>query len=397
MAKNDVIPYDWVATKINHWYKAIKNGWVSKAIEMKKEVEEEKENMEENQNVLLYYQLVRFRHDLMMDYVCPGNTEMQNTALKDIKNKIQEFQIIEGKGKLKLLLEYYYQFFAGMFYFRCGELLSALHYYRQAEKYIDLIEDNDAEVEKAEFYFKLSEVYYHMKQTHFSMSYAMRAYKIYCEQGKTPNDSESYGERKVQCQFVISGNLQDSMRSEDALKHAYQALEDAKELDQKEKNKEHLIRKALFNIGICYNQEENFDQAVRFFKESLQISEPSNNEFSAKVLFMLSYIKGKLNDIEAAKFYYQQSKSIAELHNNEVIYKKLNMVKGLFLSFDLSLVRKTFEFFRERKMYPDMEEYGISVADFLTEKQEILGANEFYRWANEGRKQIKRGEVLYEN
>ena len=70
------------------------------------------------------------------------------------------------------------------------------------------------------------------------------------------------------------------------------------------------------------------------------------------------------------------------------------MVKGLFLDYDLDLVRKTFEFFKERGIYPDMESYGVSVADFLTGKQDAWGAVEFYRLANEARRQIKRGEAI---
>ncbi len=80
------------------------------------------------------------------------------------------------------MLEYYYYFFMGMFYFRQKELAFSLNHYRQAERYLDSIESEDIEVEKAEFYFKLSEVYYHMKQTYFSMNYAMRAYDIFKKQ-----------------------------------------------------------------------------------------------------------------------------------------------------------------------------------------------------------------------
>ncbi|AEK88390.1 hypothetical protein BAXH7_01250 [Bacillus amyloliquefaciens XH7] len=41
-----------------------------------------------------------------------------------------------------------------------------------------------------------------------------------------------------------------------------------------------------------------------------------------------------------------------------------------------------------------MESYGVSVADFLTGKQDAWGAVEFYRLANEARRQIKRGEAI---
>ncbi|MFC9414094.1 tetratricopeptide repeat protein, partial [Bacillus velezensis] len=107
--------------------------------------------MEENQDVLLYFSLLEFRHKLMLAYMYPN-------AIKDIEKNYGELKEYEGHGNLTGMLEYYYYFFMGMFYFRQKELTFSLNYYRQAERYLDSIESGDIEVEKAEFYFKLSEV-----------------------------------------------------------------------------------------------------------------------------------------------------------------------------------------------------------------------------------------------
>lgn len=198
----------------------------------------------------------------------------------------------------------------------------------------------------------------------------------------------------MRCQFVIFGNLLDSMKFDEALKQAYKAYQEAVELNKSEKNRGHLMRSALFNIGLCYNQMEELDKAFFHFNKSLQIIEPENHDYAAKTLFVISFLKGRQNDVENAKKFYEQAKQLAERHNNEMVLEKLKMVKGLFLDYDLDLVRKTFEFFKERGIYPDMESYGVSVADFLTGKQDAWGAVEFYRLANEARRQIKRGEAI---
>ncbi|OEI73142.1 hypothetical protein BG616_02520 [Bacillus subtilis] len=67
------------------------------------------------------------------------------------------------------------------------------------------------------------------------------------------------------------------------------------------------------------------------------------------------------------------------------------LVKGLYLSNDLDLVRETFQFFEETSMYPDMEWYGVYVGDYLSTKNELKGANEFYRKAIDARIKIQRG------
>ncbi|MDU0811822.1 hypothetical protein [Bacillus siamensis] len=71
--KNDqIIPYDLVATKMNHWYNMIKMDWESRANRMKEEVEKELQHMEENQDVLVYYSLLEFRHEMMIAYKTPN-------------------------------------------------------------------------------------------------------------------------------------------------------------------------------------------------------------------------------------------------------------------------------------------------------------------------------------
>lgn len=47
-------------------------------------------------------------------------------------------------------------------------------------------------------------------------------------------------------------------------------------------------------------------------------------------------------------------------------------------------------------MYPDLEWYEVYVGDYLYTKNELKGANEFYRKAIDARIKIQRGELLHE-
>lgn len=394
-----LIPYENVAIKLNQYYKAIKNEWVGKAeelqIELRQIVDPNDHKMKENQDVCLYFSLLEFRHQLMLEYKFPKvKNDLVEKKAKDVDKQYKD--ILMNHFELTSLLEYYYNFFTGMFHFKQGELIDALSFYRFAEKYLDEIEGDDIDIEKAEFYFKLSEVFYHMKQTYFSMNYAQRAYRIFSKCDKTEDGKPTYVERKIQCQFVISGNWLDNHRSKEALEYAQRALEDAKDLDGTEKNADHLRRKALFNLGLCYNQMEELDVATQYFLESLEIPD-ANEAYIARALFLISFISGKKGDISGAETYYNKSKQIADQHGIVLIKEKLKIVEGLFLKSDYSVITEAFEFFDKHKHYPDMEEYGIEVAELLTKKGEFDGANEFYRWSIKGRKNIKRGEMQYEN
>ncbi len=222
----------------------------------------------------------------------------------------------------------------GMYYFRQKELVFSLNCYRKAELEIEAIEGDSTE--KAEFYFKMAEVYYHMKQTYFSMNYAKRAYAIYKQE-------PAYGNRRVHCQFVIAGNWLDNMHMEEAMKHFKQALEDAEKFGEN-----YLIRKALFNIGVCYTNLEEFDKSSEFYLKSLDILEPKNDEFTARALYLLAYTKARQNDLRSSKKFYEKSLKLAQQNNIAETLATLKIVKGIYLDSDLDLVREAFEFFEEK-------------------------------------------------
>ncbi|MDI3412038.1 tetratricopeptide repeat protein [Bacillus sonorensis] len=127
------------------------------------------------------------------------------------------------------------------------------------------------------------------------------------------------------------------MRNEEALKHAKQALEDAEKLGEN-----YLIRKALFNVGLCYDKLEEYANASLYYKKSLDIQEPENLNYQARTLFMMAFNEGKQNNLENAKEFYKKSKKLAKQCREETVLEKLKMVKGLYLSPNLDLLRKHF-------------------------------------------------------
>lgn len=105
-----------------------------------------------------------------------------------------------------------------MYEFRRKELTTAISAYRVAETKLSEVED---EIEKAEFFFKVSYVYYYMKQTYFSMNYANRALNIF-------KDYDEYAVQTIRCQFIVAGNYIDSMEFEKALNVFFNSLDVAK-------------------------------------------------------------------------------------------------------------------------------------------------------------------------
>ncbi len=64
----------YCGVKINDWHEYINRFDAKNAEKCKAEVEKMIEEMEEDQDLLLYYQLISFRHNLMMDYLFPSDS-----------------------------------------------------------------------------------------------------------------------------------------------------------------------------------------------------------------------------------------------------------------------------------------------------------------------------------
>ncbi|MHC4048236.1 aspartate phosphatase, partial [Bradyrhizobium sp. 23AC] len=69
MAK--IIPSSDIGVKINKWYELIRRFDSEQAEQLKQEIRTSLDSMEEDQNLLLYFSLMEFRHEVMLDYVKP--------------------------------------------------------------------------------------------------------------------------------------------------------------------------------------------------------------------------------------------------------------------------------------------------------------------------------------
>ncbi len=372
----DKIPYDIVTKKLNDWYTLIKDDLVEHAEIIKIEVEKELLNMEENQDALLYYQLLDFRHEIMLSY-------MKSKEIDDLNNAYETIKEIEKQGQLTGMLEYYFYFFKGMYEFRRKELTSAISAYRIAESKLSEVED---EIEKAEFFFKVSYVYYYMKQTYFSMNYANRALKIFREY-------EEYAVQTVRCQFIVAGNLIDSLEYERALEQFLNSLEIAKG-----SNIEHLIAMSHMNIGICYDELKEYKKASQHLILALEIFEKSKHSFLTKTLFTLTYVEAKQQNYDVALIYFRKGRFIADKSDDKEYSAKFKILEGLFFSDgETQLIKNAFSYLASRKMFADVENFSIEVADYFHEQGNLMLSNEYYRMSIEARREIKKGEIIDEN
>lgn len=370
------IPYDLVTKKLNAWYTSIKNDQVEKAERIKKEVEAELVNMEENQDALLYYQLLEFRHEIMLSY-------MESKEIDDLNSAYETIKEIEEQGQLTGMLEYYYFFFLGMYEFRRKELTTAISAYRIAETKLYQVED---EIERAEFFFKVLYVYYYMKQTYFSMNYANRALKIF-------KKYDEYAVQTLRCQFIVAGNLIDSLEFEMALQRFLKALDIAEDIKV-----DHLIGMSHMNIGICYEELKDYDNAAIHLDLSIKIFEKSEHSFLTKALFAMAHVEVKRNKYNDAQKYYLQGKELAEKNKDKEYTAKFKILEGLYFSNgEYHLINEAFSYLADRKMFADVENFATEIGHYFHHQGNLKLSNEYYRISIEARRKIKKGEIINED
>ncbi|MCO4850693.1 response regulator aspartate phosphatase [Bacillus vallismortis] len=372
-----LIPSSTVGVKINEWYKYIRMFAVPDAEILKAEVEEEIKHMEEDQDLLLYYSLMCFRHQLMLDYLEPKSLNEARPKISDLLEKIESSQT-----KLKGVLEYYGNFFKGMNEFDKKEYIKAIRSYKIAEKKLALVTD---EIERAEFYFKMAEVYYHMKQTHVSMHYAEAALNIY-------KDQKTYTVRRIQCAFVVAGNFDDLESHEKAVPHLRRALKDSKAI-----NKPKLIGASLYNLGNCYYKMKEYNKAAEYIEQAVSLYENDKSDLLPHTLFTLTQTYFKMKDIEKAFILYKKGIKKAQAINDDVLVTEFNYLKALYIdSIDKRTVFQTFSVLKDNVMYPDLEELALDTANYCKEIGQFENSTTFFDVMVDARIQIQRGECLYE-
>ncbi|MDP8528951.1 MULTISPECIES: aspartate phosphatase [Bacillus subtilis group] len=369
------IPSATVGVKINDWHEYINRFDAKNAEKCKAEVEKMIEEMEEDQDLLLYYQLISFRHNLMMDYLFPSDSSKKLETWEYLRKS-------EGAGqKLTKLLKYYDHFFRGMYEFRNGDYVAAINHYQKAEAKIARVTD---EIEKAEFYFKMAEVFYHMKQTHVSMYYVKMSYDKY---KKHP----TYKVNMIKCLFVIAGNYDDLNNHKKALVHLQIALEMAEEVGN-----ELMQTFAYLNMGNSYNRLQS-PMAIPLYHQAIKLAKKAGAKEIIQAYYDLSLIHFQNGEMIEGMDFFKKAVKEAEAFENEFYMKLLNVLKALFIdTANRQNVKNALYGLKTEKGYPYFEELALVAAEFYTKKRRMEDSIYFYNEMVCAQRQIQRSDSHYE-
>ncbi|WP_286174446.1 hypothetical protein [Pseudomonas sp. ISL-88] len=133
-------------------------------------------------------------------------------------------------------------------------------------------------------------------------------------------------------------------------------------------------------------------------ESALEFLEITDHSFVTKTLFILTHVKVKQGDKKSAKLYFEKGCDLVVKNNDDEYSAKFKILEGLYFSNgEYDLIREAFRYLDMMKMYADLENYAVDVADYFHQERDFQRSSEYYRLSVEARKKIKKGEVINEN
>lgn len=353
-----VITKEDVKALLDKWYLEIRMQNVESAKQLKKELETE--NIKENQDLMLYYSLLRYRY-----------AELDKTISVDT-DKIQSLDIPKDS-----LMEYYYYFFRASHETSIGNYKMAKELYEKAENNLKHIPD---ELEEAEFYLEYAIFYSYIHQPLMVIENVTKAKEIF---------SKYLGnEFKIARCYNVLGHAYIQLKR---FEHAEIYLTTSMDIFQKRNNKndENFILRTKHNVGYMYS-ERNFSKLA-----ICHLSEVTNkipNHFRAIFLEAREYFK--LGETNVALRMIEKGMKVSKELDQKEYEHHFTILKTIIQEVPVEELEKviveSFIFFEEEGLWQYVLEYSDILAVKLYENGQPSRAGKYFYLAHKGREEAKK-------
>ncbi|MEC3797356.1 aspartate phosphatase [Bacillus velezensis] len=359
---DQVLPSSQVGVKINEWYKMIRQFSVPDAEILKAEVEQEIEEMEEDQDLLVFYSLMCFRHQLMLDSLEPEDRYRDRPTVDELLEKIEKPQ-----KRLTGLLKYYSLFFRGMYEFDHKEYVEAIGYYRKAERELNAVSD---EMEQAEFHYKIADAYYQIDQHFVSLNHLKKAKQLF-------EKNQLYKVKVIGCNMMVGANMYDMYRLTEAESYYREALSIARGLEEGKVKR--IIGVIFHNLGLVYLRGENLIAAEENFKKAIDVKEHIDTVYGVRSLYMMANVLYQCDKAKEARFFYETALNRARTSNEEEYLAKLKIINSLYEEYNETAVKQSLGYLEEKRLWSDFAELTEQLGDFHFEKRNYAEGRNFLK------------------
>ncbi|WP_352438602.1 hypothetical protein [Bacillus pumilus] len=357
-----------VANMMNEWYGVIKKRKVDEAIELKTQIKRMLPHMEQNQDLLLYFNLLDFRNNLLIDDAQRLKIKSRTTIKQDDIQKTDD------------MIQYYFYFFNGQYEFRNKNYIDAINFYKIAEDKLKRIPD---EIEHAEFHYKIAEAYYQIFQNFFSMSHAEKALNSF-------KSNEQYTYRQMNSELLLALNKVDLLRYKEADQHYENIIKKAQETGD-------FYTKSLahHNIGISYEKRGYLPQAESHLLKAIDIPEHRESRNTIRTYYMLSKVCFKSEKTDKALVWYKKAWNLVEENNEDEYRAKLMIIDALYNNSHINNIHHAMKYLEKKHLWIDIAELSREIGNHLKNKGNITQAVKYYEHALTAKDElIKMTEAL---
>ncbi|MHA4327919.1 response regulator aspartate phosphatase [Bacillus cereus] len=342
---------------LNKWYIEIRSRRIGNAHQLKEIINYKIHNIEEDQNLLLYYSLLDFKYQFLIDNLNVSQSSFDEDESFDMPTDN--------------FLAYYYHFFKGIHASTIGEYQTAKKSYKKAETLLDCIPD---ELEKANFYYKVGAFHYDIYQ-------GLLSYKKVSEAREIFGQHAGYEINVAFCDNLMGLACTNLREWELAEEYFIQAMDMFQKIDEEQFNL--MVRQ---NLGLMYAIQNLSPLAIRYLSE---VNQKIPNNYKALFIEAREHIKEGNHSV--AKDLIEKGYSVCEEVDNIEYLHHFKILDAMNRDVPTEALERTVlesvSYFKKQKLFEYIKEYEEYLATaFYKENNHVTASHYFYSCSQAGKK-----------
>ncbi|MCY9107261.1 aspartate phosphatase [Bacillus atrophaeus] len=367
------IAHEVVANTLNELHVAIKKCEIDLAEQHLKKAKDSLKHMEEDDKVIIYYQLLESRYQMML-----FKNKGKGLPPNDWKVKKRE---IQGYN-IDYLIDYY-------FYLYEAEYMSYMKNYERAISLLKIAEKKlskiDSDIEAAEFYMKTASLYVTLHQSAVSLGYINEAINIYSRH-------EDY-KRHLATSYVIKAtNYMHLGKFKESEEYFLTTIKAAKELKD-----EFYEAMQYHNISILYSNFDKSQECINAIKKAVRCNEWRESAYYINSIYMIVRERFKIGDKDNAMYYLKKGQEELKFRLNKIYETKINIIYELYckgVDESIDKCREKVQYLEEKGDLDGVNDLSLIISRHYEKGEHYREALEFAYKAIEVKEKMRKLEGI---
>jgi tetratricopeptide (TPR) repeat protein len=269
---------------------------------------------------------------------------------------------------------YYYQKFTGLYYYYINKHSQSIAHYKEAGSRMRKIMLSS--LEQADFFYISAVTYLHIHQLPESSQHAHKALQIY--------DENYVLKRSAECHILIGINKRRTKHFTEAELHFMHALKISESLHDNQ-----LVGQVHHNLGYMYSSLSQYDKAIHFYLNSLQLKEPYQIRSRLITLFSITKEYYRQRELKEGLDWVSKGKKLSTEHGMKEYIYHFRIMEYLMTNLDQNyehLIKdEALPFYKNCEKWEYVAAYSASLGEYYESNFKYKAAVQYYKMANEAK------------